>query len=213
MPFCPIGSEEKEESIRAHCFTLWAAKSHPEDNRLTEASSEMAWILAWAKKKRSHTRKHKNCFLGLAEILITDFDNKDRILKQIKGLQFSGSTIMWRMEDIGKGCAWPFDGWSGCQTLFQCHSGWKHRCHWCCWTCVWVRLPKENSFQGEMWCFLPLHGQTRAEDILNALLVFFEDSHLSWSKLASVCTDGSPSTWCKDNGLISLMEKEMKFII
>ena len=52
--------------------------------------------------------------------------------------------------------------------------------------CTWVRFPKENCFQEEMLCLLPLHGQTRGEDILNALLVFFEENNLSWSKLASV---------------------------
>lgn len=38
--------------------------------------------------------------------------------------------------------------------------------------CVWVRFPKENSFQEEMLCLLPLLGKTKGEDILNALCVF-----------------------------------------
>ena len=70
--------------------------------------------------------------------------------------------------------------------------------------CVWVRFPKENSFQEEMLSLLPLHGQTRGEDILNALLASFEEKHICWSKLASVCTDGAPSMRGKEKGLVGL---------
>ena len=61
----------------------------------------MVWIFARAMKTLSDSEIVKDCFLALAEILFTDFD-KDVILKQIKGLQLSDSTIMRRMEDIGK---------------------------------------------------------------------------------------------------------------
>ena len=70
---------------------------------------------------------------------------------------------------------------------------------------VWVRIPKENSFREEMLSLLPLHGQTRDEDILNTLSVCFEETHLSWSKLASVCPVGASSMTGKDKGPADLM--------
>lgn len=73
--------------------------------------------------------------------------------------------------------------------------------------CVGVRFPKENSFRGEMLSLLPLHGQTRGEDILKDLSACFEEKHLSWSTLASVCTDGAPSMRGKEKGLVGLMNK------
>ena len=45
----------------------------------------------------------KDGFLASAEISFADFDYKDVILKQIKGLQLSDSTITRWIEDIGKG--------------------------------------------------------------------------------------------------------------
>ena len=75
--------------------------------RLTEASYENAWILARGKKPFSDLEIVKNCeivkdcFLASAEIF-AEFDNKDSIVKQIKGLQLSDSTIMRRIENIGK---------------------------------------------------------------------------------------------------------------
>ena len=42
-------------------------------------------------------------FLASAKILFVEFDNKDAIVKQIKGLKWSDFTIMSRIENIGKG--------------------------------------------------------------------------------------------------------------
>lgn len=62
--------------------------------RLTEASYEVAWILARAKKAFSDSEIVKDCFLASAEILFADFDNKNAIIKHIRGFQLSDSTIM-----------------------------------------------------------------------------------------------------------------------
>lgn len=157
---------------------------------LTEASFEIVSILARSKKK-IQTEILKDCFLASAEILFTDFDNKEAIIKQIKGLQLSDSMIMRWMEDIRKDirvqllaglCAAHVSASVDESTVVTDVTQ----------LCVWVRFPKENCFQEEMR-FLPLHGETRGKNILNALLVFFEERHLCWAKLASVCTDGTPS--------------------
>ncbi len=175
--------------------------------RLTEASFEIAWILARAKKPFSDSEIVKDCFLASAEILFTDFDNKDAIFKQIKGLQLSDSTIMRRMEDIGKDIRDQLLADLRAAPCFSIAVDESTDVTDVAQLCLWVRFPKENSFQEEMLCLLPLHGQTRGEDILNALLVFFEENHLSWSKLASVCTDGAPSMRGKEKGLVGLMKK------
>ena len=47
-------------------------------------------------------RLSNNVFRLAAEILYADFTNKEDILKQIKGLQLSDSTITRRIKDIGK---------------------------------------------------------------------------------------------------------------
>jgi len=58
-----------------------------------------------------------------------------------------------------------------------------------------------------MLCLFPLVGQTIGEDILNAILAFFDEKNLSWSGLASVCTDGAPSMRGKEKGLVGLKKK------
>ena len=44
----------------------------------------------------------KDCFLASTEILFAEFDNKNTIVKQMKGLQLSDSTIKRRIKNIGK---------------------------------------------------------------------------------------------------------------
>lgn len=57
-----------------------------------------------------------------------------------------------------------------------------------------------------MICLLPLVGQMRSDDILNALLAFFDEKN-GWSGLASVCTDSAPSMRGKEKRLVDLMKK------
>uniref|UniRef100_H3ARQ8 SPIN-DOC-like zinc-finger domain-containing protein n=1 Tax=Latimeria chalumnae TaxID=7897 RepID=H3ARQ8_LATCH len=68
---------------------------------LTGASFEISWILARHKKAFTDAAEIiKECFLASAEILYADFNNKNSILKQIKGLQLSDTTVMRRVEEI-----------------------------------------------------------------------------------------------------------------
>ena len=116
----------------------------------------------------------KGCFLVSAEVLFRDLD-KDPILKQIKGLQLSDSTIKRQMEDIRKDI---FDQLLADMHTAPCVSiavGESIDVTDVAQLCVWLRFPKENSFGEEMLTALPTHGQTRGEDILNALQVCFEE--------------------------------------
>ncbi|XP_063610390.1 general transcription factor II-I repeat domain-containing protein 2A-like [Penaeus indicus] len=68
---------------------------------LTEATYEIAWILAKHKKPFTDAEVVKECFLASAEKMYCSFSNEDAILKQIRGLQLSDTTIMRRTEEIG----------------------------------------------------------------------------------------------------------------
>lgn len=208
----PPGSELRKRKIEQLTASLCGQqnlihRTTSTAERLTEASFEIAWILARAKKPFSDSEIVKDCFLATAEILFTDFDNKDAIVKQIKGLQLSDSTIMRRIEDIGKDVSDQLTADLSAAPCFSIAVDESTDVTDVAQLCVWVRFPKENSFREEMLCLLPLLGQTRGEDILNALLAFFDERKLSWSSLVSVCTDGAPSMRGKEKGLVGLMKK------
>jgi hypothetical protein len=50
-------------------------------------------------------RLSNDCILASAKVLYADFTDKETILKQMKGLQLSDSTITRRIEDIGEDIA------------------------------------------------------------------------------------------------------------
>lgn len=110
----------------------------------------------------------KDCFLASAEILLTDFDNKDAFIKQIKVLQLSDSTLTRRMEDIGKDLCDQLLAGLRAVPCFSIAVDESTDITDVAQLCVGMRFPKENSFRGEM-SLLPLHGQTRGEDILHVL--------------------------------------------
>jgi hypothetical protein len=71
--------------------------------RRRQRRHEIAWILARNKKAFTDAEIVKECFfLASAKILYADFPNKEAILKQIKGLQLSDSTLTRRIEEIGE---------------------------------------------------------------------------------------------------------------
>ena len=83
--------------------------------------------------------------MATAEILFMDFDNKDAIVKQIKGLQLSDSTIMRWIEDIGKDAS---DQLLADHTAAPCFSiavDESTNVTDVAQLGVWARFPKENS--------------------------------------------------------------------
>ncbi len=62
-----------------------------------------------------------------------------------------------------------------------------------------------------MLCLVPLVGQTRGEDILNALLVFFDEKKSQLVRSTSMCTDDTPSMRGKKMGLVGLIKKGKKY--
>ncbi len=131
----------------------------------------------------------KDCFLASAEILFAEFDNKDAIIKQIKGLQLSDSTIMRRIENIGKDVSDQLCADVSAAQCFSIAVDESTDLTDVAQLCVWVRFPKEKSFQEEMLCLLPLVRQTRGEDILNAFLAFFDEKKTQLVR-SSKCVHG-----------------------
>ncbi len=113
------------------------------------------------KKTFSDSEIVKDCFLASAEILFAEFDNKNAIIKQIKGLQLSDSTIMRRIENIGKDVSDQLCADVSAAQCFSIAVDESTDLTDVAQLCVWVRFPKEKSFQEEMLCLLPLVGQTR----------------------------------------------------
>lgn len=114
--------------------------------RVTEATFEIAWILA-RHKVFSDAEIIKECFMASAEIMYADFSNREAIIKQIKGLQLSDTTVIRRIEEIGddiRGQLITDLSASPCFSIAVDES--TDICD-VAQLCVWVQFPKEDSFQ------------------------------------------------------------------
>uniref|UniRef100_H3ANB4 Uncharacterized protein n=1 Tax=Latimeria chalumnae TaxID=7897 RepID=H3ANB4_LATCH len=164
---------------------------------LTEASFEITWILACHKKAFTDAEIVKECFLTSAEIL------KNAILKQIKGLQLSDTTVMRRVEEIGKDIQQQLIADLSAAFCFSLALDESTDISDFSQLCVWIRFPQKELFCEELLCLIPMKTQTKGEDIFTAL-----ENNLEWKKLVSLCTDGAPSMRGKEKGLLGLMRKQ-----
>ncbi|GFX45338.1 SCAN domain-containing protein 3 [Trichonephila clavipes] len=146
-----------------------------------------------AKRGKPYTEGEyiKNCFINASEELFQDFKNKADILKKIKELPLSAKTIKDRtikmcsnistqqIEDrklvsalsiaVDQSCDINGTAQVSLFLRFMSHSG-----------------PKEELLE-----LLPLKGQTRGEDIANAVIECMDKHHIPLDKIVSISTNGA----------------------
>ena len=72
---------------------------------------------------------------------------------------------------------------------------------------VYVRYVADEKINEEFLFCQPLETTSKAVDVFQMLIDFFDKTKLSWSKLVGVCTDGAPAMIGANSGLISLVKQ------
>ena len=73
---------------------------------------------------------------------------------------------------------------------------------------VYVRYVADERINEEFLFCQPLETTSKAVDVFQMLIDFFNKTELSWSKLVGVCTDGAPAMIGANPGLISLVKQK-----
>ena len=73
---------------------------------------------------------------------------------------------------------------------------------------VYVRYVADEKINEEFLFCQPLETTSKAVDVFQMLIDFFDKTELSWSKLVGVCTDGAPAMIGENSGLISLVKRK-----
>ena len=73
---------------------------------------------------------------------------------------------------------------------------------------VYVRYVADERINEEFLFCQPLETTSKAVDVFQMLIDFFDKTELSWSKLVGVCTDGAPAMIGANSGLIFLVKQK-----
>ena len=74
----------------------------------------------------------------------------------------------------------------------------------------YVRYVADERINEEFLFCQPLETTSKAVDVFQMLIDFFDKTELSWSKLVGVCTDGAPAMIGANSGLISLVKQKIQ---
>ena len=73
---------------------------------------------------------------------------------------------------------------------------------------VFVRYTTEKGIAEEFLFCKPLQTTTKAQDVMDLINDFFEDSNISWESLVGVCTDGAPAMLGCRSGFVTLVKQK-----
>ncbi|XP_060846419.1 general transcription factor II-I repeat domain-containing protein 2-like [Rhopalosiphum padi] len=167
-------------------------KAMSEQEKCTEASMRISWILAKHMKPFTDADIIKECMIEAGNAL---FDSKNDIMETIRNIPLSTSSNTRNTELLAK---------ENHSNLIQSLSATGYYVlamdESCDKTdtaqlCIFVRYFDNTSeqFVEEILTILPLLGTTCGEDIYKAVIEYFEKYKLDMKKLISLTTDGAPS--------------------
>ncbi len=151
----------------------------------------------------------KESFIKISEHLFSDFKNKREIVQKMKDMPLSAKTVKDRaikiaanitsqqIKDINSAPAYSIacdesgDVSDIAQTVLLC------------------RYVNSDGPQEEVIGLIPLKGQTRGQDICEAVLNCLKAKEINTTHLVSMATDGAPSMRGAQKGFVTLLQKSL----
>ena len=75
---------------------------------------------------------------------------------------------------------------------------------------VYIRYVADQRINEEFLFCQPLETTSKAADVFQVLINFFDKTELSWSKLVGACTDGAPAMIGANSGLVFLVSRKIE---
>ena len=178
-------------------------------NSTTAASFAAAQEIVRCGKPFTDGEYLKETFIKISEHLFSDFKNKTEIVQKIKDMPLSAKTVKDRtikmsenitsqqINDINSAPAFSIacDESSDVNDIEQ--------------LALLCKYVNSDGPQEEIIELIPLKGQTRGEDICEAVVNCLKAKEINTTNMVSVAIDGAPSMRGTQKGFITLLQKSL----
>ncbi|XP_039186129.1 general transcription factor II-I repeat domain-containing protein 2-like [Crotalus tigris] len=146
----------------------------------------------------------KESFIKISEYLFSDFENKSEIVQKIRDMPLSAKTVKDRTVEMAENITRQQikDINSAVAYSIACNASKEQIALFC-------RYVNSAGPQEEMIELIPLKGQTRGEEIYEAVLDYLRTNEINTTHLVSVATDGAPSMTGAQDSFVALLQKSL----
>ncbi|XP_031331198.1 general transcription factor II-I repeat domain-containing protein 2-like [Photinus pyralis] len=193
---------KKSQEKSSFVFKHWSQSS----NNVNIASFIISQEIAKRGKPYTDGEYIKSCFINASEELFRDFKNKEEILKKIRELPLSAKTVKDRAakmssnitnqqhEDLKMVSALAIAVDESCDINDTAQVS------------LFVRFISSTGPKEELLGLLPLKGQTRGEDIADAVIKCMQKHEIPLNKIVSIATDGARSMTGIRKGFVAILK-------
>lgn len=210
----PLGEERKKAVsalIRRADQSKNSLKTWVESSSATVSASFVgAQEIAMHGKPFTDGEYIKETLVKISEHLFSDFKNKNEIIQKIKDVPLSAKTVKDRTVRMSENIAIQqiADIKSAPAFSIACDTS-KDVCD-IEQIALLCRYVNSNGPQEEVIDLIPLMGQTRGEDICDAVMDCLKRKQISTNHLVSVATDGAPSMTGTQKGFVTLLQRTLE---
>ena len=204
----PLESETRKDKFNSlvvtyrRAVTLMTTSMNPQE-KATEASLRIAWILNKNKMPLDSSAVVKECILAASQAMCTD-----SITKQFEKLLLSNDTNTRRTEKLGKDIRKTLiDKLKTVEDISVCIDESVDNTD-IPQLAIFVRFfdTDSRSFREELITLLPMLGKTTGEDIFRAVTSFFNANSIPLAKISSLVTDGAPAMVGNERGVAARLK-------
>lgn len=204
--------EEKLQSLKKSlaCERSVLFNAMNKNELTTKASYQVTEILAQKMKPFSDAEIVKECVVTICKTLFSHLSNGKQILDEVSKLQLSDSTCMRRSQDLAANIALNItDELQQCK-YFSLALDSSTDITSVSQLLLFVKyVSKDCVLKEDFLGMIPMTGQTRGVDYLNAIVSYFNERSIDLKKVFSVCTDGCPSMLGRNIGFVQLLKNHL----
>ena len=175
--------------------------------KASQCSFRVAWVLAKHMKPFTDSEVVKECMIDVMDTLL-EGKEKDEMKTKIQQIPLSDSTACRRTEMLADDVAKQLcDGIKNAECISLAvdeSTDTNDKAQ----LMIFVRYFDESKreFIEDVLGMASLSGQTRGEDIYNAIMAVLNEKGIDVKKIVSVATDGAPSMMGREKGLVQRLK-------